>query len=70
MAILQAPWTTEQVQALNSWQTSGVVHPFTCGNGSHVLRATPEGWVCDECMRLGRSYTQDWCHDFQAEGKP
>lgn len=25
------PWTTEQVDALNSFQVSGTFHPFTCG---------------------------------------
>lgn len=26
-----APWTDEQVAALNRWQASGVTHPYTCG---------------------------------------
>lgn len=67
--MLKAPWTEEQVTALNEYQKKDEFHEFTCGNGSHVLRATPNGWVCDECAAQGKSYTQDWCHDFMAEGK-
>lgn len=28
--ITQAPWTEEQVAALNRWQASGLMHPYTC----------------------------------------
>lgn len=28
---LITPWTPEQVEALNSFQRSGLFHPFTCG---------------------------------------
>lgn len=63
---IEAPWTPEQVVALNAFQL-GPFHPFTCGDrndGTHpygptgdygVLRATPDGWVCDHCP-----YTQSW----------
>jgi hypothetical protein len=74
---IRAPWTDEQVAALNRWQTSGRVHPFTCrdrGEPGHVERpdadlgqlvATPEGWVCPDC-----DYTQGWAHRFMLETPP
>jgi hypothetical protein len=68
--ILKAPWTPEQVDALNRYQQSQFVHPYTCGSrddeahdryaGEHsqhdtgILVATPEGWRCPVC-----DYTQD-----------
>lgn len=27
-----APWTSDQVRALNAYQRSGWLHPFTCGH--------------------------------------
>lgn len=63
----RAPWTPEEVVALNRWQ-SGPFHPFTCPHrrDGHrtttdigVLVATERGWVCPDC-----GYTQDWAHDF------
>jgi hypothetical protein len=64
---IEAPWTPEQVDALNAWQR-GPVHSFTCGRRSepgHVQRpdadlgqlvATADGWVCPD----GCGYTQQW----------
>ena len=62
---IKAPWTDEQVEGLNAFQHSGVLHEFTCGKrdnhkGEGLLRATNDGWVCDEC-----DYTQNWAHAFQ-----
>lgn len=57
-----APWTTEQVSALNDFQDSGVMHPFTCPRphtASMELVATPDGWVCPF---LSCDYTQNWAH--------
>jgi fido (protein-threonine AMPylation protein) len=61
---IDAPFTPEQVQALNEYQEKLCFHPFTCGNGSHhrILVATPDGWVCRDC-----DYTQNWAHAFMAE---
>lgn len=67
---IRAPWTDDQVEALNKFQKSRKFHPFTCGNrhghpyeeeyGDHgVLRATNSGWVCPFC-----DYTQNWAWDF------
>lgn len=66
--VVTAPFTTEQVESLNGYQSSGVMHEFTCGNGGHShgrLRATSDGWVCDF---EGCDYTQDWAHAFMADG--
>lgn len=53
---INAPWTPEQVAALNCWQTRGDVHPYTCPNGT-ALQAMPYGWECPCC-----EYTQYWAH--------
>jgi len=67
-AHVHAPWTTEQVAALNRFQQNGDFHPFTCGgnrqdefhlDGEGVLLATENGWVCPYC-----DYTQDWALAF------
>lgn len=67
MTAVRAPFTPDQVAALNRWQTTRPVHPFTCGNrddheGEGILTATPDGWTCPEC-----DYAQDWAHDFMLQ---
>jgi hypothetical protein len=76
MGQICAPFTPEQVEALNEFQTAGQMHPFTCanrGDEGHIRRegsdlgqliATPNGWTCPDC-----DYTQDWAHDFMADGR-
>jgi hypothetical protein len=68
---IYAPWTPEEVAALNEYQDKGVFHPFTCGHGAlgqHVsgvfLVATEAGWRCpfQDC-----EYTQDWAWSMMAE---
>ena len=66
--LIYAPWTDEQVTALNAFQHHGRMHPFTCGavhssGRSPILVATPAEWICPdpEC-----DYTQDWAHAFMA----
>jgi hypothetical protein len=70
MAVIKAPFTLEEVEALNRWQRDGRNHPLTCGgnrkdqhhlDGEGVLVATTAGWVCPYC-----DYRQDWAHDFMA----
>lgn len=63
MGQIKAPWTPEQVEALNLWQISGTFHPYTCPNGTD-LTATGAGWVCSCCR-----YTQDWAHALSADKK-
>jgi hypothetical protein len=58
--LIFAPWTPEQVKALNEYQEAGYVHPFM--NDGVILIATPEGWVEKE----GGPVTQTWAHDFMA----
>lgn len=42
--LVRAPFTDEQVLALNRWQTSGMMHPFTCPSELHetTIRFTQE----------------------------
>ena len=64
---IHAPWTDEQVAALNTYQVSGVFHPFTCGKRDEpghehpvddgLLVATNDGWVCSN---PSCDYTQEW----------
>lgn len=71
-----APWTPEEVEALNAYQEGGWFHPFTCGRcrdadprwpspDEHLLVATEAGWICPTC-----DYTQDWAHEFMFTGPP
>lgn len=59
---VKAPWTTEQVDALNAFQKLSQFHPFTCpgheGGGDRDLVATRRGWICCHC-----DYTQDFAHE-------
>jgi hypothetical protein len=73
-----APFTRRQVEALNRWQRTPWVHPFTCANrgaSGHreyaeahgwdtegILTATRDGWLCPVC-----GYRQGWAHDFMLE---
>lgn len=72
----RAPFSDEQVQSLNEYQVSGVMHPFTCGAcrdalglldehgqfNDRLLTATPKGWTCPTC-----DYTQDWAWAWMAD---
>lgn len=65
----RAPWTVEQVVALNALQDDPYAHGYTCpGNGhrgcaahGRMLTATPDRWVCN-CGR----YRQTWAHALAA----
>lgn len=65
---IRAPWTPEQVAALNRFQAEGGMHPFTCGNDHATdalhLVAHEDGWHCwlPDC-----DYRQDWAHAFMAD---
>lgn len=57
---IHAPFSADQVDALNLYQRSGFVHQFMCGNshdGDRDLVATRAGWVCCHC-----DYRQSWAH--------
>jgi hypothetical protein len=59
--IVRAPWSAQQVNALNDYQARDDVHEYTCVNDhdeeSRILIATEQGWVCPSC-----DYKQDWAH--------
>lgn len=69
---IEAPFTKEQVEALNNYQNHGMFHPFTCCShegcerskreDQGLLIATEEGWVCP-CGK----WKQNWAHEFMAE---
>lgn len=66
MEKITAPFTDNQVLALNHYQEHTWAHPFTCGGenckeSDRNLVATNEGWVCP-CGK----YKQDWAHKFMA----
>ena len=66
--LIYAPWSGEQVSALNTFQQRGNIHPFTCGavhssGRSPLLVATPDEWICPD---PSCDYTQDWAHAFMA----
>jgi len=66
MALIDAPFTPEQVHNLNEFQRYAGLHPFTCHSSEHgSLIATCKGWICRnaEC-----DYEQKWAHDFMADG--
>lgn len=70
MTAIWAPWTPEQVAALNEFQRRGQFHPFTCGGdhvpGSPVLVAREDGWHCSDPYGEGCAYRQNWAHSFMA----
>jgi len=65
---VKAPFTDEQVDAINQWQNTSTVHPLTCGSGNRkdekhldgegILVASKDGLVCPYC-----DYKQDWVPD-------
>src|ERR1022692_2872373 len=74
LEIIKAPWTPEQVKALNEYQEGGWFHPFTCGgdnrnkkhlDGEGALVAAVYGWVCPYC-----DYEQDWAYEFMTQPAP
>lgn len=78
MTKIFAPFSPEQVEALNRFQQSMVFHPFTCGGNRSdekhkayqkehggdfgQLVATEKGWICPSC-----GYTQDWAWSIMAK---
>jgi hypothetical protein len=60
MAMIKAPWTPKQIDALERFQHLESVHPFTCPlHSDKELVATHNGWICRYC-----DYCQDWANDF------
>lgn len=60
---IEVPFTDEQVSHIKEFQTCGF-HPFTCKEHSEtVLEVDNNSFYCLLC-----DYTQNWCHDFMADG--
>lgn len=74
-----ATWTQEQVDALNSFQSSGKWHPFTCdgGAGGDRCDAAHKAYQAEHGGDFGQlaattdgwicpvcGYKQDWAHGF------
>ncbi len=60
-----APFPLADVQLINRWQQSALVHPYTCPvHPDTVLHAAQHGLVCTvpECTRR-----QDWVHSFTVD---
>ncbi|MBO0719048.1 MAG: hypothetical protein J2P55_17195 [Rhizobiales bacterium] len=61
--VIRAPWSTDEIAALNRYQRRGMFHPFTCPHHTgmegddRMLFATRDGWICAHC-----DYRQDWAH--------
>jgi hypothetical protein len=64
---IKAPFTDEQVVALNRWQAAGNVHPFTC-TAHHTLVAHSYGWRCS--MKGCEDYRQNWAWSFMLKEPP
>lgn len=66
---IEAPFSSEQVDALNRYQRLGYVHEFTCpehhGGADRTLYATKDGWRCPHC-----AYQQDWAHRAMLNATP
>ena len=65
MSHLDAPWTPDEVDAINRWQKKPAVHEFTCDQGHHVALIAE---TCKlTCPHPGCLYTQTWVHDFMVK---
>jgi hypothetical protein len=77
-----APWTKEQVAALDRWQRCDWVHPFTCGGErrdvAHLLYAEAAGHkdfgvlvaTPDGWLCPTCNYRQNWAHEFMFHPPP
>jgi hypothetical protein len=53
---IDAPFSPDQVYALNRFQNAGITHPFTCiFHSDEPLVAQTDGWHCPICP-----YHQTW----------
>lgn len=56
-----APWTDDEVDSLNAYQSAGFVHPFTGPAGGDLI-ATKDGWIEEP----GGVVVQSWAHPWMA----
>lgn len=76
--MIKAPWTPEQVAALNWYQTESGWHPFTCGGGEYIGEGNAKrmycgpGWPAPTSTLIATEngwvcprcdYTQDWAYE-------
>jgi len=68
---ITAPFTPEQVEALNRWQEHGPGHPFTCPRSRHAVHvaliARTDSWHCSD---PACDYRQDWAHPLMVGTAP
>lgn len=57
MTLKYAPWTYDEVAALDSYQKCGMFHEYTSGVGD-ILIPTFDGWMDPATGEV----TQRWCH--------
>jgi hypothetical protein len=69
---ITAPWSPEQVAALQAWQDAGYVHELTCrhnglpaGRKHHALVAQRDGLWCPTCGHI-----QTWAPAMCMNGPP
>jgi len=79
---VKAPWTEEQVNKLNEFQSSRRMHPFTCGSGNrtdeaHKTYQAQHGGDFGQLVATTDGwrcpvcdYRQDWAHEFMFKGAP
>lgn len=82
MTRVEAPFSPEQVEALNTYQRTGTFHPFTCGNertdAAHQAYARENGDRDFGLLVATHSgwecpvcqYRQSWAYAFMAEPLP
>ena len=72
--MVYAPWNRHQVEALNLYQSAGVMHPYTCSgllsdtlgrpyDCGAILVAHRDGWRCPRGCKI----TEWWAHEFTAD---
>jgi hypothetical protein len=54
-----APWTAEEVAAINAYKCSSKFLPFVC-SVRHTLIAKPEGLFCSVCPHFTLTWTYPW----------
>jgi hypothetical protein len=66
MSKITAPFTAQQIDALNTWQRWGATRPFTCPKHQATFQALAEGW---RCPIGGCTHSQDWAYEFMVLAK-
>ena len=59
----EAPFTEEEVKAINQWQTAGKFHPFTCCGQPYTLTAEDVG-THTEYIGMVELHRDERCPDY------